>query len=107
MSISEMFTRAHAHGERNGAAVPAPMVARAVAALRFALPRPMLSCVEVLDAAGLRVRLLLGGEVAAGEHVCAWDGRDECNRPTPPGEYLLRLVVDGRVLTTRRVYHGI
>lgn len=76
------------------------------ASLRFALPRPVEATVAVLDPAGAVVRSLIDGKLDGGEHACAWDGRDDSGRPVPSGTYVLRLVVETRVLTSRRVVIG-
>lgn len=74
-----------------------------VAGLRFALPRPMLVDVHVIDIAGIRVRTLACGEISAGEHDCRWDGRDESGAPCRPGRYVLKLESSGSLLTSRVV----
>jgi hypothetical protein len=48
-------------------------------------------------------RYTLCGEIAAGEHACGWDGHDDRDVPVPAGVYLVRLEVNGRVVTSRRV----
>jgi hypothetical protein len=74
-----------------------------VALLRFALPRAAEATVAVFDATGKRVRVLLSGELANGEHACGWDGRDDRDQRAAAGAYVLRLEADGHVLTARRV----
>ncbi len=74
-----------------------------VAVLRFALPRALRAAVLVHDARGQVTRTLLTGELAAGEHACGWDGRDEHHVLAPAGEYTLRLEVAERLVTARRV----
>lgn len=74
-----------------------------VAGLRFALPRPMLVDVHVLDIAGNRVRTLACGEISAGEHECHWDGCDESGSRCRPGRFVLRLESSGSLLTSRVV----
>ena len=77
-----------------------------VASLRFALPRPTLADVHVLDVTGQRVRTLAAGELAAGEHDCAWDGRDDRGARCAAGTYVLRLETNGSLLTSRIVALG-
>ena len=86
-------------------ATPAPIPAPAptVAILRFALPRAVRAAVLVHDARGLVTRTLLTGDLAAGEHACGWDGRDDLNALAPAGEYTLRLEVADRLVTARRI----
>jgi len=78
-------------------------LAAAVAVLRFALPRPMLVDVHVIDITGNRVRTLSCGEISAGEHECPWDGCDEAGTRCRPGRYVLRLESSGSLLTSRVV----
>jgi flagellar hook assembly protein FlgD len=77
-----------------------------VAQLRFALPRPTPGTVGVFNAHGAVIRTILSGDLAAGEHACAWDGRDDLDAPAPPGTYAVRLIVGERVLTSRSVTIG-
>lgn len=74
-----------------------------VAGLRFALPRPVLVDVHVVDITGTRVRTLACGETSAGEHECRWDGCDETGARCRPGRYVLRLESSGSLLTSRVV----
>ncbi len=55
------------------------------AALRFTLPAPQRVTLTLCDLAGRRVRTLVAGELAAGPHVIAWDGRDDAGRRCPRG----------------------
>ena len=57
-----------------------------VALLRFALPRTVAGTVAVFSEQGALVRTILSGELAAGEHACAWDGLDEYDQVVPPGD---------------------
>ncbi|HUK64140.1 MAG TPA: FlgD immunoglobulin-like domain containing protein [Dongiaceae bacterium] len=74
-----------------------------LALLRFALPRSIAGTVAVFNEQGALVRTILSGELAAGEHACAWDGRDEHEQFAPPGGYTVRFEAAGHVLTSRRV----
>ena len=74
-----------------------------VASLRFALPHSALAVVRVMDGQDREVRVLLDGELDPGEHKCCWDGGDGDGRLVAPGDYTLRLEVDGGVLTSRLV----
>lgn len=51
--------------------------------------------VEVFDARGRRVRLLLDATLPAGHHATAWDGRDDAGREVASGAYLARLTAGG------------
>ena len=84
-----------------------PVIPRAhLALLRFALPRTTAGTVAVFSEQGALIRTILSGELASGEHACAWDGRDERDQPAPTGDYTVRLEVAGNVLTSRRVRIG-
>ena len=49
----------------------------------------------IFDARGRLVRTLLDGGLAAGDHVVAWDGRDDSGRAAPSGVYFSRLASGG------------
>jgi hypothetical protein len=74
-------------------AVPNPI--RAGGAVHVSLDRPRVVSVEILDAAGRRVRLLTHGLVSAGDHALVWDGRDLEGRRPPAGIYLVNVRGDG------------
>jgi hypothetical protein len=74
-----------------GLAAPRPNPTLGSARLAFTLPGPTAITLEVLDAAGRRVRMLAEGPRRAGEHALTWDGRGSDGRRTPPGVYFLRL----------------
>ena len=74
-------------------AVPNPI--HAGGAVHVSLDRPRVVSVEILDAAGRRVRLLTHGLVAAGDHAFVWDGRDFEGRRPPAGVYLVNVRGDG------------
>ncbi len=82
-------------------APPEPNPARGGSTLRFALPRDARVSLGIHDAAGRRVRRLVDGPVAAGEHAIAWDGRDDAGAAVASGLYFCRLEAEGRVLTAR------
>ena len=46
---------------------------------------------EIFDVQGRRARLLHAGDLEAGPHDLAWDGRDDAGRPLVNGVYLARL----------------
>ena len=79
----------------------APNPAREGCAVRFALPRAARISLAVFDQQGRRVRTLAAGGETAGEHVLAWDARDDGGRVLPSGLYFLRLEVEGRALVRR------
>ena len=80
---------------------PQPNPASGATTLGFALPRAGRVELAIYDASGRRVRLLASGEHAAGEHVLAWDLRDEAGRPVGAGLYFVRLESAGSTLTRR------
>lgn len=71
--------------------------------LRFALPESCPACVSVTTEDGRLVRVLRQGVLAAGEHLCAWDGRDDLGQRVPAGDYTLQLETAGRTITSRVV----
>lgn len=73
------------------------------AILRFALPASAEARVTVLGPTGGLIRVLRRDVLAAGEHLCAWDGRDDRGQRVPAGEYTLQLETAGRTLTSRVV----
>ena len=60
-------------------------------AVRFGLPASREIELGIYAVSGERVRVLLAGPVAAGEHEVAWDGRDAAGRRVPSGVYVARL----------------
>ncbi|MBK7047824.1 MAG: VCBS repeat-containing protein [bacterium] len=81
------------------AATPLPYVLHANApnpfnprtTLSFTSPRDGHARLEIFDAQGRRVRVLLDSVVAAGRHDLDWDGRDGDGRELASGVYLYRL----------------
>lgn len=70
--------------------------------LRFSLARKQRVTVGVFAVDGRRVRTLYSGPLEAGEHLLAWDGRDDAGRPVANGLYFAELeTAEGRA--TRRV----
>lgn len=57
----------------------------------FALPREEKVEVVVFDVTGRRVRQLVNGAKAAGQHVVEWDGVDETGRAVAPGVYFVQM----------------
>jgi flagellar hook capping protein FlgD len=84
-------------GARHGGVTlerPAPDPAAGPVQLAFTLPRAGAVRLDVLDAAGRRVRTLLDEVRPAGAHRLMWDGRDAAGRRAPPGVYLVRLAAE-------------
>ena len=57
--------------------------------------------VEVYNAAGQRVRLLVDGTLSPGEHDLVWDGCDGAGRAVSSGVYFCRAVVGNRAATRK------
>jgi len=74
---------------RLGANYPNPFNPQTV--LPLALARAQTVDLAVYDVAGRRVRTLLSGPLAAGDHEVRWDGRDDAARELPSGTYFARL----------------
>jgi hypothetical protein len=55
----------------------------------------------VYDVSGRTLRVLVDEERHAGQHVVAWDGRDDQGRMIPSGTYFCRLDSRGRLLTQK------
>jgi len=77
-----------------GAPSPNPFASRTE--LGFTAPAEGRVRIAVFDAEGRRVALLADGDVRAGLHAVAWDGRDDGGRAMPAGVYLVRLAGFGR-----------
>jgi len=75
-------------------------------ALRFRLPAAGRTTLAIHDPSGRRVRTLVAGELAAGEHARSWDGRDDAGRRVPAGLYFARLASPGFAATLRIVRAG-
>ena len=67
----------------------------------FSLPSTSRITLELFDEHGRRVRTLISGELAAGEHSRTWDGRDDAGAVAAPGVYFARLVADGATRVQR------
>ena len=59
--------------------------------IRFALAEESQVRLEVFDAVGQRVRVLVGEQLPAGTHQAMWDGREENGKRVGSGIYLCRL----------------
>ncbi len=80
---------------------PAPNPLRTSATLRLALPRAARVRLAVFDQQGRAVRTLTAGDLPAGEHAIAWDGRGTDGRAVASALYFVRLEAEGRVITRR------
>jgi len=73
------------------------------ASIGFALPRQTHVRLRVYDVAGRLVRTLVDGQVAAGEGVKIWDGRDDAGTPSADGVYFYRLETGTGALTRKMI----
>jgi hypothetical protein len=69
--------------------------------LRFHLERSAFTQVEIFDLAGRRIRSLHAGELTAGAHDLAWDGRAGDGSWCPSGVYLATVQALGRTESLR------
>jgi flagellar hook assembly protein FlgD len=80
-----------------------PNPAHGSGVLRFTLARAGAARLELIDAAGRRVRTLATGPRAAGAHELVWDGRDAAGHTAAAGLYWARLTTSEATLTQRFV----
>jgi len=66
-------------------------------------PWPGPARADILDLAGRRVRTLAGGSGGQVRTEFRWDGRDDTGALAPPGMYLFRVEIGGRVSARRFV----
>jgi subtilisin family serine protease len=64
--------------------------------IRFSLPSPSYTSVEITDIHGQLITQLIHGKMTAGEHVLGWTGHDYNGAECSPGIYLCRLVSENR-----------
>jgi hypothetical protein len=75
--------------------LPAPNPFGDVTLCHLALPRTGRVVVDVIDAAGRKVRTLAEGTLPAGMLAVSWDGRDAFGLPSPTGVYWIRGMWNG------------
>jgi YVTN family beta-propeller protein len=80
---------------------PNPFRANQGTTLRFELPRAADAVIEVYDALGRRVAVVVDGKLPAGPGTAVWNGRDEAGRQVGPGLYFYRLSALGRRVTAK------
>ena len=61
--------------------------------------QPRLLHVALYDLSGRKVRVLHDQQQTAGPIALSWDGRDECGQLAAPGNYILRVEVQGDAQT--------
>jgi len=110
-----VITFDHATDEVTGVDAPPPPLVSSALSLRAPWPNPSRGPVSlalslaheadvdmvVMDAAGRRVRRLVSGAIAAGEHALSWDLTDERGRRVAAGVYFVRAQVGETVMTRR------
>ena len=57
----------------------------------------------IYDVLGRQVRTLVNGHRSGGYHNAVWDGRDNSYNAVPSGVYIYRLMVDNKVVDTRKM----
>ena len=72
-----------------------------MADLQFSLEMSGDVRLAVYDVRGRRVRTLINGPLAAGEHEYAWDGRGENGDRVGPGIYFLHLATREQSLSRK------
>jgi len=82
---------------------PIPNPARATASITYHLPEPSHVVLAVYDAAGRRIRVLMGGDRPSGIYSSSWDGYDENGRRVSAGVYSYQLRVGGEAAGTGKV----
>jgi hypothetical protein len=71
------------------------------ARLELAMPERGSVDARVYDATGRLIRRLAGGEFEPGRHMVDWNATDETGASVGSGIYFVRMVVQGRIYTTR------
>ena len=82
----------------------APNPARSSAKVDWSLSRAGHARLAVYDLNGRRVRMLVQGDLDAGQHHRAWDGTNDHGAPVSPGMFFIRMEAEGRVLSRRFVW---
>jgi hypothetical protein len=68
-----------------------PNPAGAFATIRFRLSNPGATRLAIFDPSGRKLRTLVEGDLAAGSHAVAWDGRNDAGAAVANGVYFYRL----------------
>lgn len=87
-------------------AAPIPNPGRGAMRFRLDLPAAADARVVLYDVSGRRIRTLVAGELPAGSHAVAWDGRDDGGRTVGAGVYLARARWEGFAQERRIVRLG-
>jgi|GEM_PF-7110015 len=81
---------------------PNPFNANTV--IRYQLPAAQRVRMTIYNARGREVRLLVDGEMAAGEHRAIWDGHDGHFQPVGSGMYFCRMVGESFTQSIKLLY---
>ena len=71
--------------------------------IHYEIARESHARVDVFDARGAHIRTLIDAVQPAGSHRVEWNGTDAGGVLLSSGVYFYRLVVDGRVVETRKM----
>lgn len=71
--------------------------------IAFDLPQAADVSIDIYDVSGQRIHNLLSRTEAGGTHEVTWDGRNSAGSPLPSGIYFYRLIVDGRMVATKKM----
>jgi predicted secreted hydrolase len=91
------------HLTRTALVAPQPSPWTGTALIHYNLAEPSMLRIELFDASGRVIRLLLDQPAGAGEGVVQWDGRDDAGNVVAPGAYFCRMNAGGQVMTQRIV----
>jgi hypothetical protein len=86
-----------------GILAASPNPSRGRVSYRLRLSAGTMVALDTYDLAGRVVRRLFEGHLASGEHLLAWDGRDDSGRLVPAGVYLSRLSTESGTATRRLI----
>jgi enterochelin esterase family protein len=71
--------------------------------IRFSTSHGAIVVLQIYNTRGQLVQALLNQHLPVGTHSAVWDGRDVRGVPQPSGVYLYQLIVDGRVVDTKKL----
>jgi len=83
--------------------MPLPNPSSELVSIRFALRAQGRARIEVFEASGRRIRILVDESLPRGQHEVSWDGRDDRGRSVPTGVYLVRLQAADHAVTRKLV----
>ncbi len=69
--------------------------------ISFSIPNQSTVKLEVFNVLGQRVRTLVDGQLAAGEHILQWNSRNSNGLPVASGVYFYRLTAGGQTVTRK------